>query len=301
MISHCLHKTATLFFCIATLGLTAPAITWGEPLGKVKHTHGLLWQISRAGVAPSYLFGTMHSTDPRVTRLSKPLINAFDQAESFSMELIFTGAGLVHMAEIMFFGKNQSLEDVIGKDLYTQTRIAMESAGLSTRGMNKKKPWAIIMALGAQRPAKGALFLDLILQKRAVLQFKPTYGLETMKEQLQVFDSLSMEEQTELLRSTLRYLDQSQTQMTQLMQAYVDRDLARIAAISDQYQNKAGPAYDKLMDHLLVKRNHRMLQRMQARLKEGKAFIAIGALHLPGREGLLSLLEKSGYQVRSLY
>ncbi len=205
------------------------------------------------------------------------------------------------MAEIMFFGENQTLEQAVGKDLFQKTETAMKQAGLSTRDLNKKKPWAIIMSLGSPRQTNGTFFLDLMLQRKAILQLKPTYGLETMDEQLEVFNGLPMADQIQLLESALKYQSQNAQQMKQLMSAYLDRDLAQLAAISDRYQNQAGPAYDKLMDRLLAKRNHRMMERMQPRLQEGSAFIAVGALHLPGKQGLLSLLERAGYQVNPIY
>ena len=286
---------ALLFLVLVPVSLTA------APVGPVKHAKGLLWEISRPGLASSYLFGTMHSSDPRVTRLPNSLLQSFDRSTSFSMEIIFTGAGIVHMAEIMFFDQDQTLEQTVGKELYQKTKAAMKQAGLSTRDLNKKKPWAIIMSLGTPRKSNGTFFLDLMLQKKAILQFKPTYGLETMNEQLEVFNGLPMRDQVELLKATLKYQSQNTEQMQQLMDAYLDRDLARLAAISDSYQNQAGPIYDKLMDRLLVKRNLRMMERMQPRLQQGGAFIAVGALHLPGEQGLLSLLENAGYRVRPIY
>lgn len=300
MSSNCFHPGR---FCLALVlaSILLATSSMAASVGPVKHERGLLWQITKPGLVPSYLFGTIHSSDPRVTDLPAPLERSFDSANSFSMELIFTGAGIVHMAEIMFFGQDQDLEQVIGKDLYQKTEAAMKQAGLSTRGLNKKKPWAIIMSLGTPRKTNGILFLDLILQRRAVLQFKPTYGLETMDEQLEVFDGLPMDDQVQLLNEALRYQSQNAEQMKQLLQAYLRRDLAGLAAISDQYQNQAGPAYDKLMDRLLVKRNHRMVERMQPRLLEGNAFIAVGALHLPGEDGLLTLLENAGFKVSPLY
>ncbi len=283
--------------CLALLVMPAEA----APVGPVKHTKGLLWRISAPGLAPSYLFGTMHSSDPRVTILPKALTDSFNRSTSFSMELIFTGAGIVHMAEIMFYGKNESLKDDIGDELYNKIRAALIEHGMPTRDLDKKKPWAIIMALGSPRTMRSVLFLDLILQHKATLQLKPTYGLETMDEQLQVFEGLSIDDQIQLLKEALKYRSTNAEQMEQLMKAYLNRDLAALAAISDRYQARAGPAYGKLMDRLLAKRNHRLLERMQPRLKEGKAFIAIGALHLPGREGLLTLLENNGYQVTAVY
>lgn len=58
---------------------------------------------------------------------------------------------------------------------------------------------------------------------------------------------------------------------------------------------------DEFQQRLVVDRNHRMAERMQPYLQQGKVFIAVGALHLPGEEGLLNLLEQQGYAVRRLY
>jgi uncharacterized protein YbaP (TraB family) len=58
---------------------------------------------------------------------------------------------------------------------------------------------------------------------------------------------------------------------------------------------------DRFIDELVIKRNKRMAERMQKVLKKGNAFIAIGALHLPGEMGVLRLLEKQGYRVSMVY
>lgn len=290
-----LRLVATIFLSLVITAAVA------APVGPVKHAKGLLWRITSPGLTSSYLFGTMHSTDPRVTTLPEKLTTAFNRSSSFSMELIFTGAGIVHMAEVMFYGQTESLKANIGDELYEKTLAAFKSAGISTRDLDKKKPWAVIIALGSSQKSHGAMFLDLKLQHQAALQFKPTYGLETMDEQLEVFDGLTLEDQVQLLKEALKFQSTSAEQMDQLMRAYLKRDLASLAAISDKYQSTAGPAYDKLMDRLLAKRNSRMLERMQPRLKEGGAFIAVGALHLPGRKGLLTLLENTGYTVTAIY
>jgi hypothetical protein len=53
----------------------------------------------------------------------------------------------------------------------------------------------------------------------------------------------------------------------------------------------------RLMDSLINQRNNRMLERMLPKLKQGRVFIAVGALHLPGEHGLLNLLRGAGYAV----
>lgn len=136
------HCSALIYLVLASTMVAA------APVGPVKHTKGLLWRISAPGLVPSYLFGTMHSSDPRVTALPKPLTDSFDRSTSFSMELIFTGAGIVHMAEIMFYDQSNNLKDVIGEELYEETRSVLKKRvslhAISTRKNRGRLlwPWA---------------------------------------------------------------------------------------------------------------------------------------------------------------
>lgn len=264
------------------------------------YNHGLLWKIEAPGKTPSYLFGTMHSDDPRVTTLAPPVHKAFQQAASFTMEVLTNGPGLVSMAEAMFFSDGQTLEQALGKELYAQTLQALSKRGLPTTGVEKQKPWVVMMALGMPR-SRGGLALDLALQMEATRQEKPTFGLETMQEQIAVFNDLPLPEQVNLLRETLRNVAMVDTQLEEITHAYIKRDLGQLMAITEKYQPAGDRTYEKLMDRLLDQRNRRMLERMRPRLQEGGAFIAVGALHLPGPQGLLRLLEQAGYRVSMVY
>lgn len=289
---------AHLLAAILTGLLAGSQIT--HAVGPVSHPRGLLWEISNNTGKPSYLFGTFHSADPRITRLPPVLERVFRQTSSFSMEVIFNGDGFVQMAEAMYLPQGKRLQDILGESLYAETRKIMEKAGLDTDDLQHKKPWAVIMELGAPKEGIG-IFLDLKLQMMAIRQKKPTFALETMAEQIAVFNQFDMDDQVALLRESLKFQDESSAQMRELVAAYMARDLKQLAAISDRYQAKSGPVYHRLMIRMLNDRNKLMLKRMMPRLKEGNAFIAVGALHLPGKEGLLSLLEAAGYSVRPLY
>jgi uncharacterized protein YbaP (TraB family) len=275
---------------------SAPVHVAGQP----KFAKGLLWKISPPHGEPSYLFGTMHSPDPRVTRLAPVVQAVFDRAASFTMELLINANGVATMAEAMFFPPGQNLRAVLGPELYAQARQAIIDHGLSTRDLERKKPWVIVMLLSQPRAEPG-LPLDIRLQLQATLQGKPTYGLETMSEQISVFNDLSIADQVELLRDTLAVDAEVTRQFEALIQAYVDRDLTRLMAIVDEPKRQRSPAFTRMMDRLLSQRNDIMLKRMRTRLDEGNAFIAIGAAHLSGDDGLLQLLEKVGYRVSAVY
>ena len=268
--------------------------------GPAKFDKGLLWKISPPQGEPSYLFGTMHSPDPRVTRLAPVVQSAFDRAASFTMELLINASGVSTMAEAMFFPPGQDLRKVLGSELYAQAHQAIIDRGLSTRDLERKKPWVIVMLLSTPRTELG-LPLDIRLQLQATLQGKPTYGLETMSEQVAVFNDLPIADQVDLLRDALAVDAEVTRQFEALIQAYVNRDLTRLMAIVDEPKRQRSPAFARMMERLLAERNDTMLKRMRVRLDEGNAFIAVGAAHLAGEDGLLQLLEGIGYHVSVVY
>jgi len=157
-----------------------------------------------------------------------------------------------------------------------------------------------MLALG-NPPQQGGLFLDLALQYEATRRGIPTHGLETMSEQVAVFNGMSLEDQTMLLRDAVQNQRLMKEAMEDLVDAYLRRDLAGLMQLSDKYKSDDARLNNALMDRLLVQRNKIMAERMQARLQEGNAFIAVGALHLPGETGLLRQLAQAGYRVTRVY
>ena len=162
------------------------------------------------------------------------------------------------------------------------------------------KPWAVLMALSAPRAGRG-LFLDVALQYDATQRGKPTHGLETMQEQIAVFNGMSLDDQVVLLRDAVQNHALTQDAMEELTRAYLKRDLSALLAISEKHRPADARVHAAMMERLLVRRNANMAERMRVRLKEGNAFIAVGALHLPGDTGLLRLLSAAGYRVTRIY
>ncbi len=265
-----------------------------------KFSRGLLWKIESPGREASYLFGTMHSADPRVTDVHQSVRDALNSASSFTMELLFNGASISSMAEAMFFAKGQSLRAAVGAELFEQTKQAMADHGFPTRGLDSKKPWVVIMMLNTP-PAEPGLALDLLLQLEATLQGKPTFGLETIEEQIGVFNDMSIKDQVTLLRHAVRIHGEITREFERLVQIYRSGDLNGLVELVRGYKDEEGGAYDAMLERLLTRRNHVMVERMAPRLKEGNAFIAVGAAHLPGESGLLDLLDRAGYRVSAVY
>ena len=265
-----------------------------------KFTKGVLWKIETQNAPPSFLFGTIHSDDARVTALPEVVAKSLDVSNRFAMEALIDGDGLVQMAQAMYFNDGKTLEQVIGKKLYADVLQTLTKHGLPTLGVEKQKPWAVMMMLSMPPPTTGQ-YLDLILETRAAQQNKPIRGLETIQEQIAVFNDLPLPDQTLLLQETLRDYQDFDKAFEQLIKAYLARDLKDLLEISEKHEPANNIMYQKVMDRLLTARNTRMLERMTPLLQQGQAFIAVGAAHLPGDAGLLNLLEKAGYRVTPIY
>jgi uncharacterized protein YbaP (TraB family) len=131
---------------------------------------------------------------------------------------------------------------------------------------------------------------------------KPVLGLETIDEQLAVLDDLSQTDQVALLSETLDVLDQLPEAHEKLLKAYLDRDLAELSRLGEEYlQAGDSEVGERFKTAALDVRNERMTERMLPLLEQGDHFVAVGALHLPGEDGILSRLRAKGFEVHPVY
>ncbi|MBI5551275.1 MAG: TraB/GumN family protein [Desulfobacterales bacterium] len=275
----------------------APGPLADQASGTATIQGGLLWQVSQKGVAPSHLLGTIHSADPRVVRLRPPVARALDRSERFIMEMVPDGAVMAELATSMLITDGRDLEALLGDSLYRQVQKAAADLGLPEAAVRAMKPWAVMTLLSMPKPSADPI-LDLVLHQRASAAGKSTAGLETAQEQLAVFDGISMSDQIDLLKMTLAQLPELPGFFDRLIQAYAADDLRTIVDLSETYQRQNdSEAARRFSRRLNDERNHRMLARMTAYLRQGNSFIAVGALHLSGPSGLLQLLRENGYTV----
>lgn len=265
------------------------------------YTHGLLWKIERAGRAPSYVFGTIHSEDDRVLALPKPVQRVFKASRNYAMEVVVDENTMRAVMGAMMFSDGRTLQQTISAKTYEKVVAAMAGFGMPEQAVQMMKPWALAVTLSMPKPKTGRM-LDAVLMQMAVAQGKQITGLETIEEQLGVLDQLSTSEQATMLEDTLKHLPEMDEVFVEMHTLYLARDLAGLVRISDDMLARGNRELgEKMMYQLVDVRNGRMVQRMEAHLKQGNAFIAIGALHLPGEVGVLSLLARKGYRVSVVY
>ena len=261
---------------------------------------GLLWKVEKPGVAASYVFGTIHLEDTRVTTIPDVVKKTLNQSRSFTMEILPSPQANQQIATMLIFTDGRNLKQVLGDDFFREVAEAAQKHGMSESSIMLFKPWYMMTVLSLPPPKTG-LFLDKKLLDMASTQGKSLHALETMEEQLSIFNNASMEEQIHMLRETINEYDTFPQEIEAMTKAYLARDLQKLLAISKDKMKPGDRIAEKFMRRLFEVRNHKMTERMQARLKEGNAFIAFGALHLAGQEGVLQLLENKGYKISLLY
>lgn len=259
---------------------------------------GLLWRIESASGAVSYIFGTIHISDERVTNLPAPVREALDRSPHFGMEVILDGSALQRMSMAMFAADGSNgLGQLLDPLSFAQTTRLLLRYGVSEQAARVLKPWAAFTTLSLP-PGQSGVPLDLALLGEARQSGKSTFGLETIDEQIAVFADLKNDEQVQILAQTVCHYGDFQAELEEMVQHYLARDLSAVMEMAIRYES---PLKGRFLDILLRQRNHRMVARLESVLTRGGAFVAVGALHLPGPEGILRLLRSAGFKVEREY
>lgn len=263
----------------------------------------LCWQIYGNGLKhPSYLYGTMHVTDKRVFNFGKKVDMAFEDSKAYAMELdpekALSPSTLVKMmmtngnkisklipdSDYVYIDSIIKLNTGMGMALFDGLEPIVVSAMVDEFGMGSSLTDATNMSEE----------MDLYFYKKAKEQKKKTIGVETVDEQIDALHTLNYEEQAALLIQSIEELKKgTQNANTDLMNYYIAQNLDSLFTMSDE--QKMPP---KLYKAMLTDRNLRMADRMAGFINIQPTFIAVGALHLPGPEGVISLLRKKGYKVK---
>lgn len=268
---------------------------------------GLLWKLEREGEAASYLFGTMHIADPRILDLPAPVRAAFDGSDLAVFEVIIDPQAQAEVAQRMILTNGRTLDQILSPELYQQVVETASNYSMAEALVRLLKPWALIPIFSFPpeqyaRVAAGEAPLDDWLQKEANNQGIALVALETVDEQLSLFDDTPEADQVGMLEMTVKDRAKVLKQFDQLITAYLAQDTA---AIYDQMTDVADDEETRLSEvfeqDFVVARNQRMAERLQGKIGGGNAFVAVGALHLPGEQGLIHLMEEAGYSVSRVY
>ncbi|MFZ2099728.1 MAG: TraB/GumN family protein [Oricola sp.] len=278
----------------------------------------LLFRIEKPGVAPSWLFGTMHLTDERVVNLPDGAREAFDGAKTVVIETTEildpskAQMALFSKPELTMFTDGKQLTDYLTGEQRDILKEGLAKRGLQLALVDRMKPWLITAMVALpkcemDRKQSGQSFLDLKLAEDAERDGKELAGLETIVEQLEAMASLPIEFHVNSLVESIELGDRINDFVETTIQLYAEGNTGKVwpmlrAATEEMEAGKDlavdYAAFEETMVHV---RNRNMVERALPLLDKGGAFIAVGALHLPGEKGLAALIEQAGFTVTPVH
>ncbi|PKO50695.1 MAG: TraB/GumN family protein [Betaproteobacteria bacterium HGW-Betaproteobacteria-2] len=253
---------------------------------------GLLWKLEAPDGKTSYLFGTMHSDDRRVTDFPPSVMKALLDSEVFLMELQPPQDPSVYLME----GR---LDHMLTEQEFVEVIKLADFHSMHTDIATTMKPWLLAVIFDLPKP-QTPYSQDAMLMSLAHGKSKTVRALESVEEHFGVLDSFSIEDQLVMLRAVLkRSPEQRERNFEELVKTYLSGDLDKIIEVNARTSGDMLPdeLWARILKKLLDERNVRMAERIVLQANESSVFVAVGAAHLPGEGGLLARLRSAGYQV----
>lgn len=295
----------SLFLLAFVLAFLAAAFLSAEEKAATPTEHPFLWILSSE--PPAFLYGTIHLPDDRVLALPEVVTTAFESSDVVCTELPMDMNTQTKAAMAFMLPGEDNLSSILPSDLYERTSKYFESKGYSITMFQKFKVYAValqlvlldyLMDFATKQP------LDAMFYSRAEKEGKETDALETVEEQIEVFESFSVKEQIEVLRDTLDQLEKDGGKYAEKMiQAFVAGNEEKVWGTMYEYIDKDDPIDQKFMRLAITERNLRMAERIAQRLKDNKEkiyFFAVGTAHFHRNDGILALLKEKGYDAERI-
>lgn len=257
---------------------------------------GLFWKLESPQGIVSYLFGTMHTDDNRVTDFSPPVLNALQSTDTFLMEVSES------RDPSLFMMSQGTLAQYLTNEEFEQVRVLADFHSMHFGAAMQMKPWLLAVVFDLPKP-QTPFAQDNMLKARAEDTLKTVEGIETPQEHFGVMDSFSLDEQLIMLRAVLKR-DQAQKEkdFDRLLQAYLAGDADKITGLDEKITGAMLPdnLWKRMRYKLLDERNVVMAERTIAKASQGKVFIAVGAAHLAGEHGLIAAFRQAGFKLTAV-
>lgn len=260
---------------------------------------GLLYEISSNGLEkPSYIFGTFHIMCAADYEMSEITKQKFSITEQVVLELDMDDPKMMgEMQKQMFMKGGKSLKDLLSTEEYNQVgNYFTDSLQMPFQMLNKVKPFVLSSMLypkilGCPLQSFEMDFVTLSKEEK-----KEVLGLESVADQMGVFDEIPYQKQAEDLIEAIEDMDDSKNEFTKLVAAYKTEDIHALAQMVAEDEN----GYSEYTNILLNNRNVNWISKISDFAKEKPTFFAVGAGHLGGKDGVINLLRNAGYSVTAV-
>lgn len=293
-----MRKISSFFVFISVL-LSVAAASAQAP--KAAETPALLYKISGNGLKkPSYLYGTIHIICPDDIKGMDKLLGFMDQTEQVLMELDMDDATeMQSMGAGAALPAGKTLNDYLTAEQYAKVdALFKEYVGVSVDAAKTVNPMFLSImistspkVLGCNQPGS----YELSFVQAAAAKKKPVTGLETVAQQLAKIGAKSIESHAKDLFEMALKPEKSISELKTMIALYKEQDNAGLYTFVDGVM--PDKAYQKA---LLDDRNIDWTPKIEKAVKEKPTFIAVGAAHLSGPNGVIKLLRSKGYTLEPI-
>lgn len=275
------------------------------PKQAVERATPALWQVEAPGKPGRlYLFGTAHLLPAGLEWRSKPLVKALDASKLMVQELSPAETknpalfGELVKAGLLLDGT--TLDQLVGPELYARLAERLKNK-VPEASLKRMRPWLAAILLSQQMmqqsgldPANGA---ERTLTAEAEKRGMAIEGLETIAVQVKALSVIEADGAKEMLAQSLDEMADAPQYIAALVDAWKSGQVDRLEAGFLKDVDKFPKAYDAL----LVQRNRSWMEPLDAYLeRKTPVFVAVGAGHMVGKDGLVALLTAKGYRVKLL-
>ena len=267
-------------------------------------SRNFLWKATSRSGGTMYLVGSVHLLAKDSYPLNPALETAFKESDLLVEEAdlgeMGVGAQMAFLSRGML-PSSTPLDKVLSPATYALLTKRAAEIGVPVEPLKLLKPWMVAQMLEVMQWQKAGFDPELGLDKHfydlAQGTGKSVQGLETLDFQMSLFDGMTLAEQDHLLAETLKEIDTEQANMAKLMDAWKAGDAPTVERIVLSALRQEPQLYQRL----LVDRNKAWIPKLEALFaRKGRTFVVVGAAHLVGPDGLISLLRAKGYTVEQM-
>lgn len=264
-----------------------------------KLENSTLWKIEGNGLEkPSYIFGTIHITCDAT--LQDDVKKALDETSQVVLEIDMDDPTMqTKMMGGMYMKEGQKISDLVSKEDYAIIdSLITNEVGMPLKMVENIKPFFLIAMLYPKMLECPMQSFEQEIMNVAIAQKEEINGLETIEDQMNVFDEIPYEDQVaDLLKTAKDNLKNDRETFQKMLNVYKDENIeALIAMINDDEASSV----NKHQDKLLINRNKNWIPKISEYSKEQATFFGVGAGHLAGEFGVINLLREAGYIVNAV-
>jgi len=257
--------------------------------------NALLWSVSGNGLStPSYLYGTIHMICKEDFLFSNTLKEKISTSKSIYLELDMDDPSMMMKMATLAIMKDKTLEDLMSDaDYKLVSAYVKDSLGMPMMLFNRMKPITLMSLIYTKvLPCSSTESYEGKFVELAKAQKKEVKGLETIEDQMGVFDKIPDSVEAQMILEMIRTMPEQRKQMAQMVDSYKKENIQQLSE-----QMSESPEWKGFEDILLANRNRNWIAIMESAMKQGSQIFAVGAGHLPGKDGVINLLRQAGYTV----